>query len=109
MDQIPTQRPGIYLRRVKRETGGKGETGEMDGSIVSDKCQRVTFRVRSSENLELQTLNCCPSRLSRQSRASRCHAATLEIGHHTTLHTPLHARSTSRASRLRRHVRGPRQ
>ena len=37
--------------------------GEMGGSIVSDKSQRVTFGVRSSENLERRILN------RRQSRA----------------------------------------
>ena len=37
------------------------------------------------------------------------HPATPGTGHRRAVHTPLHARSTCRAFRLRRHVRGPRQ
>jgi len=44
-------------RRERCATSGKGGTGEMGGSIVSGRSQRVTFAVRRSEILELRTSN----------------------------------------------------
>ncbi len=43
----------------------------MDGSIVSDLSQRVTFKARSTENLELRTSNIRVSLVSPFPRVSR--------------------------------------
>ena len=65
--------PSHVIRSMPRAMRDEQERrDERDGrNFMSGKSQRMTFEVRSSDILELRTLNRRPSRPSRQSRLSR--------------------------------------